>query len=84
MRLADGKDRGLGGRQGKGGTRRSPDGLSVHGFTTLLADLGTLTLNEVTLPGSPDHAFPLMAKPTKLRRHALEVLEFDPAQDVAT
>ncbi|MDE0694322.1 MAG: IS1634 family transposase, partial [Boseongicola sp.] len=37
----------------KAADKRTPDGLPVHGFTTLLADLATLTLNEVTLPGSP-------------------------------
>ena len=67
----------------KAETRRSPDGLPVHSFTTLLSDLATLTLNEVTLPGSPDHAFPLMAKPTELRSSAFELLDIDPAKDVA-
>ena len=50
---------------------------------TLLADLATLTMNEVTLPGSPDHAFPLMAKPTELQSRAFELLDIDPAKDVA-
>ncbi len=57
--------------------------MPVHGFTTLLADLGTLTLNEVTLPGSPDHAFPLMAQPTELQGRAFDLLDVDPAEDVA-
>ena len=63
--------------------KRTPDGLPAHGFTTLLADLGALTLNEVTLPGSPDHAFPLLATPTELQRRAFDLLEIDPAKDVA-
>ena len=67
----------------KAADKRTPDGLPVHGFTTLLADLATLTLNEVTLPGSPDHAFPLLATPTQLQRRAFELLEIDPARDVA-
>ena len=67
----------------KADTKRTPDGLPVHSFTTLLADLATLTLNEVTLPGSPDHAFPLMAKPTELQSRAFELLDIDPAKDVA-
>lgn len=67
----------------KAADKRTPDGLPVHGFTTLLADLATLTLNEVTLPGSPDHAFPLLATPTELQRRAFELLEIDPARDVA-
>ena len=67
----------------KAADKRTPDGLPVHSLTTLLADLATLTLNEVTLPGSPDHAFPLLATPTELQRRAFELLEIDPARDVA-
>ena len=67
----------------KADTKRTPDGLPVHSFTTLLADLATLTLNEVTLPGSPEHAFPLMAKPTELQSRVFDLLEIDPAKDVA-
>ncbi len=67
----------------KAGTKRTPDGLPVHSFRTLLADLGTLTLNEVTLPGNPDHALPLLAKPTELQGRAFELLEIDLARDVA-
>ncbi len=67
----------------KASDKRTPDGLPVHSFRTLLADLGTLTLNEVTLPGSPDHALPLLAKPTELQGRAFELLEIDLARDVA-
>ena len=67
----------------KAADKRTPDGLPVHSLTTLLADLATLTLNEVTLPGSPDHAFPLLATPTELQRRAFDLLEIDPARDVA-
>ena len=67
----------------KAAKKRTPDGLPVHSLTTLLADLGTLTLNEVTLPGAPDHAFPLLATPTELQRRAFGLLEIDPAKDVA-
>ena len=37
----------------KADTRATPDGLPVHSFDTLLQDLATLTLNEVTLPNPP-------------------------------
>ena len=67
----------------KADTKRTADGLPVHSFTTLLADLATLTVNEVTLPASPDHAFPMLAKPTPLQRRALELLKIDPAKNVA-
>ncbi len=33
------------------------------------------------LPGSPDHAFPLMAKPTERQGRAFELLDIDPAKD---
>ena len=71
------------GAKARADTKRTPDGLPVLGFTTLLADLATLTLNEVTLPGSPDHAFPLLAKPTELQARAFELLEIDAIPDVA-
>ncbi len=72
-----------GSAESKAADKRTPDGLPVHSFTTLLADLATLTLNEVTLPGSPDNAFPLLATPTELQGRAFELLEIDPAKDVA-
>ena len=65
----------------KADTRQNPDGLPVYSMTTLLADLGTLTLNEVTLPDNPDHTFPLMTKPTELQQRAFELLDIDPAKN---
>ena len=47
-----------GSAKAKSSTRKTPEGLPVHSFQTLLDDLATLTLNEVTLPGNPDDAFP--------------------------
>ena len=67
----------------KAGAMRTPGGLPVHSCTTLLADLSTLTLKEVTLPGSPGLAFPLETQPTELQRPALELPAIDPARDVA-
>ena len=58
--------------------RKTPDGGPVHSLTTPLADLGTLTLNEVTPPGRSDHAFPPQATPTKLQARAFALLEIDP------
>ena len=67
----------------KAADKRTPDRLPVHSLTTLLADLATLTLNEVTLQGSPDHAFPLLATPTELQGRAFKLLGIDHAKDVA-
>ena len=64
----------------KADTKRTPDGLPVHGFRTLLADLGTLTLNEATVPAGHDHGFPVFAQPTELQRRAFDLLEIDPAK----
>ena len=55
----------------KAASKQTPEGLPVHSFQTLLADLGTLTLNQVTLPDAPQHPFPMVAKPTPLQgRHS--------------
>ncbi len=66
--------------EAKADGRLTPDGLPVHGLTTLLADLGTLTLNEATVPGTPDHTFPVFPQPTRLQSRALGLLEIDPAK----
>ena len=60
--------------------KRTPDGLPVHSFTTLLADLATVTLNETTVPDGPDHGIPVFAQPTELQGRALDLLEIDPAK----
>ena len=67
----------------KAAEKRTPDELPVHSFTAILTDLGMLTLNEVTLPGSKVHAFPLLATPVELQPRAFGLLEIDPARDVA-
>lgn len=63
--------------KGKADTRRTPDGLPVHSFPTLLADLGTLTLNHASLPGRPDSRFLLASDPTALQARAVELLSMD-------
>ena len=56
----------------KAATKRADDGLPVHSFRTLLADLATLTRNTVRL-GRAAH-FPLLATPTEIQRRALDLL----------
>ncbi len=58
----------------KAGRKRTRDGFPVHSMTTLLADLGTLTLNDVCLPKYPDHAFTIISEPKPLQRKALALL----------
>ena len=54
-----------------------------HSLKTLLADLATLTLNEVTMPSSPDHPVPLLVQPTPLQSRAFKLLDVDLATDVS-
>ena len=69
------------GAKAKADTKRIPDGLPVHSFTTLLSDLGTLTLNHASLPGRPDNRFLLASEPTKLQARAFELLGMAPDRD---
>ena len=65
-------------------SKQTADGLPVHSLRTLLADLGTLTLNQVTLPDAPEHPFPMFAKPTPLQAKAFELLDVNPTRFVAS
>jgi hypothetical protein len=56
----------------KEGTHRTADGLPVHSFRSLLAELGTLTRNRVVLAGSDERsAFEILAEATPLQARAL-------------
>ncbi len=56
-----------------------PDGTPAHSFRTLLAELATLTRNEVLLPGGPDEtAFEVTATPTPLQARAFALLGLSP------
>ena len=68
----------------KSDTKKTPSGLCVHSFSTLMDDLATLSLNEVTLPGNPDHRFPVMTEPTALQERAFELLGIDPGKSVSS
>ncbi len=70
-------------RMGAGAdAERSVEGSPAPGLQALLANLSTLTLNEVALPGSAGHAVPMLSQPTPLQRRAFELLQVDPAGDV--
>ena len=64
--------------EAKATTKRTADGLPVHSFRTLLADLATLTKNRVqpTAPGSP--TFEMLATPTTLQQRAFALLGVSP------
>ena len=55
-------------------TGRTEDGLPVHSFQSLLADLATLTRNTVVTALAPDHSFTLTARPTPIQQKAFELL----------
>jgi hypothetical protein len=55
-------------------TGRTEDGLPVHSFRTLLADLATLTRNTLVTAIDPQRSFTLTARPTPLQQKALDLL----------
>jgi hypothetical protein len=55
-------------------TGRTEDGLPVHSFHSLLADLATMTRNTVVTALAPDHPFTLTARPTPIQQKALDLL----------
>jgi Transposase DDE domain len=59
----------------KANTRRTPEGLAVQSFQTLLQNLGTIVKNRILpkLPGSP--AFDAVTRPSALQQRALGLLE---------
>jgi hypothetical protein len=55
-------------------TGLTPEGLPVHSFRTLLADLGTLALNTIVTAVAPDYPIAVMTRPTEVQRRAFELL----------
>jgi len=55
-------------------TGQTQDGLPVHSFRTLLADLATLTRNTLVTAIDRERAFTLSARPTALQQKALDLL----------
>jgi DDE family transposase len=60
----------------KATTRQTDDGLPVHSFSSLMADLATLTRNTVRFGRAA--AFPMLATPTQVQRRALHLLGLKP------
>jgi len=56
----------------------TPDGLPVHSFQTLLADLATLAQNVVTTALNPKHEFVLQTRPTTIQQKAFDLLGINP------
>ena len=50
----------------------------MHSFQTLLRDLATCTLNEMTTPLNDAYSFSLVATPTPTQAQAFRLLDVDP------
>ena len=68
----------------KAARKRTADGLTVQSIRTLLANRGSLTLNQVTLPNTPAHPFAMFAKPTPLQAKTFDLIGGDPTRFVAS
>ena len=62
----------------KAGSKRTPDGLPVHSFQTLLADLATLTRNRVQPAAQGAVAADVLTSPTPLQAKAFRLLGVRP------
>jgi transposase len=60
----------------KAGSARTPDGHPAHTLPDLLADLATLTRNQLRT-GHADHTFARLTTPTPLQARALELLDIN-------
>ena len=61
-------------------TGRTDDGLPVHSFHSLIADLATLTRNTVITEINPDVTFNIIARPTPIQQKALDLLALNCTQ----
>jgi transposase len=58
----------------KSATGRAPDGLPVHSFQSLLADLATLARNTIVTAIAPDRPFTILTRPTLIQQKAFDLL----------
>lgn len=61
----------------KAATKKTANGLPVHSFRTLLADLATLTKNHVEHPPT-GLSFDTVTRPTPVQQNALDLLNVNP------
>jgi hypothetical protein len=59
----------------KAATKRTNDGLPVHSFRSLLADLATVTRNTMAVGHNPQTTFVLYPKLTPLQERAFQLLD---------
>ena len=58
----------------KAASKRTEDGLSVHSFRSLLAELATFTRNTMAMQRAPADTFLLYPQPTRLQLRSFELL----------
>ncbi len=56
-------------------TAQTDDGLPVHSWHSLIADLATLARNTVTTALAPENRFTLLTRPTPIQHKALQLLD---------
>jgi hypothetical protein len=64
----------------KRASKLAADGLPVHSFQSLLRDLATCTLNEMTTTLNEAYSFTLVATPTPIQAQAFALLAVDPTK----
>ena len=62
----------------KAASKQTPDGMPVHSFASLMADLGTVTMNWMVLSAESNCEIPVLAERTPLQRRAFALLGADP------
>lgn len=62
----------------KAATKHTQDGLPVHSFQSLLAELATFTRNTMAIAATPHDTFLLYPQPTPTQRRAFELLAVHP------
>ena len=55
-------------------TGMTPDGLPVHSFRTLLADLATLARNTIITAINPNYPLTVVTRPTPMQQKAFDLL----------
>jgi Transposase DDE domain len=58
----------------KSATGRAADGVPVHSFQSLMADLATLARNTIVTAIAPDRPFTLLTRPTPIQQKAFDLL----------
>ena len=61
----------------KAGSKRTPEGLAVHSFQMLMADLATLTRNRVQPVAKGAMAADVLVSPTPLQAEAFRLIDFE-------